>query len=195
MTNRTLQRRTCLRAFAGLLAAAAGCRAAHAADPKKMIVLYFSWSGSTQKVAEEIQRLTGCDIARIETVTPYPRDYQATVKIAVPEHESKARPPIRPLPDLSAYNVIAIGHPIWSGQMPMALYTSLENTDLSGKTIFHFSTSGGSGLGNSQQEIARLEPNARLLPGHTVYGWGGVRDLSVVRGWLEADGIALKSGT
>ncbi len=91
MTNRTLQRRTCLRAFAGLLAAAAGCRAAHAADPKKMIVLYFSWSGSTQKVAEEIQRLTGCDIARIETVTPYPRDYQATVKIAVPEHESKAR--------------------------------------------------------------------------------------------------------
>ncbi len=48
--------------------------------------------------------------------------------------------------------------------------------------IFHFSTSGGSGLGNSLQEIARLEPNAKLLPGHTVYDWGGVRDLSVVRG-------------
>ena len=115
-------------------------------------------------------------------MTPYPRDYQATVKIVVPERESKACPPIRPLPDLSAYDVIAIGHPIWSGQMPMALYTFLENTDLSGKMIFHFSTSGGSGLGNSLQEIARLEPNAKLLPGHTVYGWGGVRDLSVVRG-------------
>ena len=111
MTNRTFQRRTCLRAFAGLLAAATGCRAAHASDPKKMIVLYFSWSGSTQKVAEEIQRLTSCGIARIETVTPYPRDYKATVKIVVPERESKARPPIRPLPDLSAYDVIAIGPP------------------------------------------------------------------------------------
>lgn len=109
MTNRTFQRRTCHRTFAGLLAAAAGCRAAHASDPKKMIVLYFSWSGSTQKVAEEIQRLTSCGIARIETVTPYPRDYKATVKIVVPERESKARPPIRPLPDLSAYDVIAIG--------------------------------------------------------------------------------------
>ncbi len=42
MTNRTFQRRTCLRAFAGLLAAATGCRATHASDPKKMIVLYFS---------------------------------------------------------------------------------------------------------------------------------------------------------
>ena len=80
MTNRTFQRRTCHRTFAGILAAAAGCSVAHASDPKKMIVLYFSWSGSTQKVAEEIQRLTGCGIARIETVTPYPRDYQATVK-------------------------------------------------------------------------------------------------------------------
>ena len=149
---------------AGLLAAAAVSRAAHAADPKKMIVLYFSWSGSTQKVAEEIQRLTGCDIARIETVTPYPRDYSETVRIAVPEREGKARPPIKPLPDLSSYDVIAIGHPIWGGQMPMALYTFLENTDLSGKTIFHFSTSGGSGLGDSQQEIARLEPQAKLLP-------------------------------
>lgn len=194
MTNPAFTRRACLRALSGLLAAAAVSRAAHAADPKKMIVLYFSWSGSTQKVAEEIQRLTGCDIARIETVTPYPRDYSETVRIAVPEREGKARPPIKQLPDLSSYDVIAIGHPIWGGQMPMALYTFLENTDLSGKTIFHFSTSGGSGLGDSQQEIARLEPQAKLLPGHTVYGWGGVRDLSVVRGWLEADGIALKNG-
>ena len=92
MTNPAFTRRACLRALSGLLAAAAFSRAAHAADPKKMIVLYFSWSGSTQKVAEEIQRLTGCDIARIETVTPYPRDYSETVKIAVPEREGKARP-------------------------------------------------------------------------------------------------------
>ena len=87
MTNPAFTRRACLRALSGLLAAAAFSRAAHAADPKKMIVLYFSWSGSTQKVAEEIQRLTGCDIARIETVTPYPRDYSETVKIAVPERD------------------------------------------------------------------------------------------------------------
>lgn len=193
--EKKLQRRSCLKGALSIIAAAAAGFAptlSRAAGPGKMIVVYFSWSGSTQAVAQEIERLTGCDIARIEAAVPYPKDYNDTVARNKTERDGGLFPEIKPLPDLSGYDIVAIGHPIWSGRMPRPLYTFLDRVDLSGKTIFHFSTSGGSGLGNSQEEISRLEPAAKLLPGRTVYGWGGVRDLSVVRGWLEKAGIPLK---
>ena len=71
----------------------------------------------------------------------------------------------------------------------MGLYTFLESHDLAGKTVLHFNTHGGSGQGDSQRELARLLPRARVLEGLAVYGWGGVSDLSCVGRWLRSIGM------
>ena len=105
------------------------------------------------------------------------------------ERKANLRPPLQPIPDLSGYDIVCIGHPIWSGSMPMALYGFFESQDLSGKTLVHFNTHGGSGQGDSHREMARLEPKAQLLEGLAVYGWGGVRDLPSVERWLKHIGL------
>lgn len=160
------------------------------AQEHKVLTLYFTWSGSTEKIAHEIRRLLGGDIARIETVTAYPNQYQLTTQVAKQERLAQARPALKPVRfNLSDYNTICIGHPIWGGKMPMAMYTFLESHDLSDKTILHFNTHGGSGQGDSQKELTRLLPKARILEGLAVYGWGGVSDMSCVERWLRSIGM------
>lgn len=154
------------------------------------MTLYFTWSGSAEKIAREVHRLLGGDIARIETVTPYPSQYRPTTQVAKAERLAGARPAVKPLTvNLTDYDTICIGHPIWGGKMPMGLYTFLESHDLAGKTVLHFNTHGGSGQGDSQRELARLLPKARVLEGLAVYGWGGVIDLGCVERWLHSIGM------
>ncbi|MDO5532161.1 flavodoxin, partial [Sutterella sp.] len=140
--------------------------------------------------------LTGCDVFLLEPAEPYPSEYQETVNRAVPERESDARPALKRLPDLSGYDTVVIGHPIWGGKMPMMFYTLLEDKGvqaaLKGKTILHWATNGGSGLGDSQREITRLLPESRILPGLDLYGWGGLRSPGSIRPWLEQNGIAVR---
>ena len=166
-------------------AGALGSRTAAAADrarasgSSRVLVLYFTWAGSAKTVAEEIHRLLGGDIARLEPQEPYPAEYRATVDRAKVERESGLRPALKSgLPDAARYDVIVIGHPIWSGDMPQAVLGFVESQDWRGKTVAHFTTHGGSGLGRSHDTLRRLQPGARLTEPLAVYGWGGVRDLS-----------------
>ena len=158
-------------------------------EGKRIITIYFSWAGSCRNVAHEVQRLIGGDLVELKTQVPYPAKYEDTVNRAKAERKANLRPPLQPIPDLSGYDIVCIGHPIWSGSMPMALYGFFESQDLSGKTLVHFNTHGGSGQGDSHREIARLEPKAQLLEGLAVYGWGGVRDLPSVERWLKHIGL------
>lgn len=177
-----LSRRTCLKAAscATALSFFGAARAAENANAK-LLTVYFSWSGSSKTVAEEVRRLAGGDILRLETVEPYPAEYRATTERAKKEREANARPPLKTtLPDLSAYGTIVLAHPIWGGHMPMPVRTFLDAVDLSGKRVAHVTTHGGSGLGQSHGELAQIEPKAVLLDPHDVYGWQGVRDLESV---------------
>ena len=80
----------------------------------KSLVVYFSKTGTTEKIANEIKDITGSDIVKIETVTPYPEDYNETVEIAQKEKTEKARPEIKITVDnLDEYDTIYIGYPIW----------------------------------------------------------------------------------
>lgn len=172
-------RRTCLKAAscATALSIFGGARAADAAD-HRILIVYFSWSGSSKTVAEEEHRIAGGDILRLETTEPYPESYDATVERSKKEREADARPALKTaLPDLGKYETIVLAHPIWSGRMPMPVRTFLDAVDLSGKRVAHVTTHGGSGLGRSHDELEQIEPKAVLLEPHDVYGWHGVRDL------------------
>ena len=133
--NGRCSRREFLRSAAlGLTAFAAApllCgHAAHAATTggKPMLIVYFSHSGNTRRLAACIQRLTGGDMAQITPLTPYPREYDAVVEMAKQEQRRNVRPPIAPLqPDPAAYDTLFIGYPNWWGDLPHA------GSDLSGK--------------------------------------------------------------
>ncbi|MFJ1229939.1 flavodoxin [Yersinia proxima] len=121
-------------------------------------------TGSTQFVAQLIQEQTHGDLFRIETATPYPRQHDALLRVAEKEQQTKARPSLKTqLPDLSDYDIIYVGYPIWWYTMPMVIYSLFEQNDFAGKTVIPFTTHGGSRLADSLREIARMQPQAKLV--------------------------------
>ena len=125
---------------------------------------YTPETGSTQFVAQQIQKQTHGDLFRIETATPYPRQHDALLRVAEKEQQTNARPSLKtPLPDLSNYDTIYVGYPIWWYTMPMVIYSLFEQNDFAGKTVIPFTTHGGSRLADSLRQIARMQPQARLV--------------------------------
>ena len=120
--------------------------------------------GNTQYVATVIQEQTGADLFRIEPAEPYPTDHDTLVEQASEEQKNAARPAILGrVEDIGRYDTIYLGYPTWWSDLPMILYTFLEEYDLSGKTIVPFNTHGGSGFADTLATIADLQPQADVL--------------------------------
>ncbi len=114
-------------------------------DDLRILVAYFSRTGTTERYAQTIQSLTGADIVEIETVVPYPSDYATTTDVARDELNANARPELSTVvDDMDQYDVIFVGYPIWWHAPPMAVLSFLEDYDLGGKTIVTFCTSASS---------------------------------------------------
>ena len=111
---------------------------------KKILVVYYSWScGNTEKIAEQLADACDADIARIETVVPYPEDYQETVEQGQREVNAGFMPEIEPLEYSPAdYDVIVIGTPTWWYTMAPAVKTLIAENDFSGETVVVLSTNG-----------------------------------------------------
>ena len=153
------------------------------------LIAYFSWSGNTEAVAREIQAQTGADLFRIVPAEPYTDDYDELLDIAQEEQSSDARPAIAETVDLSGYDTVFLGFPNWWGDMPMIMYTFLDEYDLSGKTIVPFNTSGGSGFSGSLDTIAEMEPDAEVTEGISL-GSGEAEDCEdEVAEWLANMGM------
>lgn len=153
-------------------------------DDSKILIAYFSRSGNTEEIANQINELVGGTLVKIETVEPYPDSYSETVDIAQQELEQNARPAIQNLNiDMNDYDTIFIGYPIWWHNAPMAVYTFLESYDFTGKTVIPFCTSGGSDIDESLSGIEAAVSGATLLEGLTA------NDSSDVQSWLENIGI------
>ena len=102
----------------------------------KALIAYFSKTGTTQRAAEEIQKLTGADMFRIEPVQAYPEEYQRTTEIARDELNQNARTQVKgKVDDMAQYDTIFVGYPIWWMEPPMPVLTFLESYDLNGKTV------------------------------------------------------------
>ena len=134
----------------------------------KELVLYFSVYGTSRIVAQEIAKQTGADIVEIEPVVPYDSDrghYDALARLAKREHDEDQRPAIKNQIDVSGYDRIYIGYPMWWYTFPMIIYTLFEQVDFSGKTIVPFNTHMGSRDGGTYETIKKLAPNATVLTG------------------------------
>ena len=146
--------------------------------------------GNTEVAARIVQSLTGGDLFRIETVRPYPDDYQETTEVAQYELSEDARPAIlgrveRP----GDYDVVLLGYPNWWGTLPMAVRTFLDAHDLSGKTVLPFCTHEGSGLGGSERDLRQACPGARVLDGLAIRGGRVAESQPAIAAWLRAAAI------
>ncbi|HEX9144666.1 MAG TPA: flavodoxin [Candidatus Binatia bacterium] len=142
--------------------------------------------GNTEVVANMIQKITGGDMFHIESVTAYPKDYTEATEVAKNELRAKARPKLTgQVENMGAYDVIFLGYPNWWGTMPMPVYTFLESYDFSGKTIVPFCTHEGSGIGHSEQDIAKACLKAIVLKGIAIHGTGASSADSNVSSWID----------
>lgn len=155
-------------------------------DSSSSLVVYFSWSGNTENVANAIAEQTGADVFEIVPKEAYIDDYNALLDIATEEKENGARPAITgSIEDITQYDIIYVGFPNWWSDMPMILYTFFDSYDLSGKTIAPFCTSGGSGLSGTVSSIRELEPEANVLDGLHIGSSAASDPDQAVSNWLE----------
>lgn len=120
--------------------------------------------GNTQYVAYIIAENTGADIFRIEPVTPYPMDHSELEDIAQKEQSENFRPEIAGVVEnIEQYDTIFFGFPNWYYDMPMIMYSFLDQYDLAGKTVVPFVTSGASGFSDSINTIKEMEPDANVV--------------------------------
>lgn len=163
---------------------------AHAAGGKTL-VLFFSHSGNTRKLAAMIHERVGGDMLELKTVDAYPQDYDTVVKQAKKEQEANARPALATqLPGLEGYGTVFLGYPNWWGTMPMPLFTLLEKHDFSGKSLIPFCTHGGSRLGRSVEDIRKRCPGANVLKGFAAFGNRVDEAGGDVDAWLHGLGIS-----
>ncbi|MBR2594056.1 MAG: hypothetical protein IKD83_05465 [Firmicutes bacterium] len=137
----------------------------------KELVVYFSVYGTAKILAKEIAKHTGADIEEIIPAIPYDgirEHYDALSRQARKECDSNQRPAIKNKINISAYDRIYVGYPIWWYTFPMIIYTFFEKYDFSGKTIIPFNTHMGSENGGTYDTIRRLQPNAEVLEGLSV---------------------------
>ena len=146
----------------------AGACAPKASSPK-VLILYYSQTGNTRTVAEAIQAQTGADIEEIVPVTPYTGSFEETIARCMEEREKNILPEIQPIAaDLSQYDIIFIGYPVWFGTCAPPVLSLMDQIDLSGKKVVPFCTFGSGGLQSSSEDIAKKQPDAEVLPGYGV---------------------------
>lgn len=134
------------------------------------LVIYFSRTGNTEKIAEYLLDITNADSYVIEAAVPYSDadiKYQDDNCRANKEQNDKTvRPEIaNPIASIDSYDTIFLGYPIWWGQEPRIIDTFLESYDFSDKTVIPFCTSASSGIGTSEKNIKALVPIGNLLEG------------------------------
>lgn len=146
--------------------------------------------GNTEVAANMIQKLTGGDLFKINTVKTYPADYTKTTEVAQQELRQNARPELTGrIDNMADYAIIVLGYPNWWGTMPMAVYTFLEAYDFSGKTILPFCTHEGSGMGHSESDIKKLCPKSTVLKGLSLKGGSVQSAENEIAAWLKKSGV------
>ncbi len=153
---------------------------------KKILIAYFSWGGNTQSIAEKIHKTTGADIFRIETITPYPKDYNETAYgIAKKQHEEGIKPQLKDNIDVSLYDAVFVGTPAWWYEMAPAVKTFLSENNFEGKTIIPFITHGGGGKYSIAQDMAKLTKAKKVLEPLVIYENGGSKAKDDIDNWLK----------
>lgn len=153
---------------------------------KKAIIVYYSWSGNTRKIAKLISEQIDADLFEVKPINDYPENYSACVDQANREIKNGFMPQIKDYPEsLGNYDLIFIGTPNWWSTMAPPLLTLLKNVDLSGKSIIPFCTHGGGGAGHFVKDVKRICKNSVVLKNFELYGNGGSSASKEIFSWLK----------
>ena len=156
---------------------------------QKKLVLYFSESGSTKAVAEELQKQLGADIESILPEEPYSGNFQETMQRVQKENQSGTLPKIKPLKSkIADYDIIFLGYPIWGGTYASPVASLLKEQDFAGKKIVPFCTFGSGGLNTSSDALVKALPKAKIQAGY------GVRAARVASAAKELDRFLKENG-
>lgn len=155
-----------------------------------ILIVYFSHSGNTRKIANLIRQEVGGSLHEILSEVPYPNVYNVVVDQAKKEIKAGYKPPLQStLDQIEAYDTVFVGSPNWWSTIAPPVVTFLSEYDLSGKTIVPFCTHGGGGLGRISQDIAKLCPQSTILSSFGTYGSGAGNAQAEVSAWLNQVGI------
>lgn len=202
------------------IASIAGCSKADPEVPEpqdgKTVVVYFSKTvpdgvdattgatpttaykgqtlGATQYLAQQIVDMTGFDVQRITVADDhYPVEYNALADVAKNERDNNVHPPLTSTHDLSRYQNIIIGMPVWWYTMPMPMFSFLDNVDLSGKNVYIFTTHAGSGLNNNPSRVKEVEPGANVSSDGLAVSGGSVASAdNTLKDWLVRLGFTVE---
>lgn len=149
-----------------------------------VLVVYFSATGTTKGVAEQIASVTGADTYEILAAQTYTADdlnwNDQNSRTTLEQNDKSVRPAIgSETISLDGYSTIYIGYPIWWGEEPRIMDTFVESYDFSGKTMIPFCTSGGSGIGASGANLAANAGSGNWLEG------ARLSSSSDIAGWIE----------
>ena len=134
-----------------------------APQQSKSVVVYFSQTGATKKLAQIFKDARHADEVELQLVKPFPSTYDSTIAEVRAERESKQWPAlVNAKLDVDKYDTVFLGYPIMFGTFTTPIYTFLEANDLSGKVVVPFCTYGSGGRKASANELKTLEPNANV---------------------------------
>ena len=142
---------------------------------KKILVAYFSASGVTAKAAKKLAEVAKADLYEIKPEVPYTSAdlnwMDKKSRSSLEMNDKASRPAITGrMANMEEYDTIFVGFPIWWYVAPTIINTFLENYDFSGKTIVPFATSGGSGIGRTNDSLKPSCPGAVLMQGKLLNG-------------------------
>ncbi len=151
----------------------------------KVLVAFFSASGSTRKLAGKLAEATGADLFEIVPETLYTKAdlnwMDKKSRSTVEMNDPSCRPTIKTkVADMAQYDVVFVGFPIWWYREPSIIDTFMESYDFSGKTVVPFATSGGSGIGGSGRNMQKLAPGASVAVGNR---FGGITSAAKLKAW------------
>jgi flavodoxin len=153
---------------------------------KKILVVYFSHSGNTSVIAEQIRNATGGDIFEILPVKDYPEDYQTVVDQAKREINSNYKPALKTkVKNIESYDVIFVGSPNWWSTIAPPVATFLSSYNLEKKIVITFVTHEGSSMGHSVSDVKRFCPKSTVLEGLPIRGSYVKRAQDDVMKWLR----------
>ena len=167
---------------------------------KRSIVIFFSHAGdnyavgnikvgNTKVVAEYISEMTGAAQYEIVTHKYDGMAYNSLVELAKDETAKGELPPYEgEVPDLSQYDTVFIGGPIWWGTYPQVMFTLFRDINLDGKTVIPFTTHEGSGLASTVSDVKKAFPKAHVMEGFSIYGHEVRSGKTKVETWLKGLG-------
>lgn len=137
-------------------------------ESSNSVVLYFSATGTTKSIAQRIATESNSDIVEIIAKERYKSEdlnYNSDCRANREQNDSKARPEIENTIDISKYDTIYLGYPIWWGTNPKIILTLLDTYDFTGKTIIPFCTSGSTGISGSVSDLRNYNSNLTIKDG------------------------------